>query len=117
MTTATPADKLQQLPEPIGHLHSDGDFCQDKMVPTPCWWPVAMFTADQLTAHASALLSRAELAEQRIQQLEDLIDKTVDSLLVLGLQPSIPSSAVSALLEEIASIDAALAKGQQGVKG
>jgi hypothetical protein len=68
--------------------------------------------------HSAALLKEVEGLRARVIQLEDLIDNTVDSLLVLGLQPSTPSSAVLTLIEQIAALDtgldAALANEQPG---
>lgn len=46
------------LPEPVAHVHSDGDFCQDRLYRTE-QWPVYFFTADQLRAHAAAEVSAA----------------------------------------------------------
>ena len=36
---------------PIGHLHSNGDFCQTRPVDMPEWWPVPLYAqADAINA-------------------------------------------------------------------
>ena len=47
-------DGLGLDPQATGHLHSNGDFCQERAVVAPAWWPVAMFTEDQLRAAVAA---------------------------------------------------------------
>lgn len=49
------------LPEPISHIHSDGDFCWDREPQEKCW-PVYLYTSDQLRAYAEAV--RADEREQ-----------------------------------------------------
>lgn len=63
MTTATPADLMPPLPEPDSYCtHKDSH-------------EYDVFSAEQMqayaTAHASALLSRAELAEQMVKELRE----------------------------------------------
>jgi hypothetical protein len=45
---------LGPLPEAVGHLHSDGEFCQDRAVDLPVWWPVSLYTEEQLRAAVAA---------------------------------------------------------------
>ena len=68
MTTATPADKLQQLPE----HYSDGrrwSRISNAWILLESWNDREEIA--YLTAHASALLSRAELAEQMVKELRE----------------------------------------------
>ena len=56
-TRAAQGDDMSPLPlpKPLGHLHSDGDFCQERMIdPHATGWPVDLFTDDQMRAYAAA---------------------------------------------------------------
>ena len=55
------------LIEPVGHLHSDGTFCQDKAVDAPVWWPVSMYTEDQARAMLAAERERCARLEALLQ--------------------------------------------------
>lgn len=43
---------LGPLPDAVAHVHSDGDFCQDRYYGNS-GWPVALYTADQMRAYAA----------------------------------------------------------------
>ena len=57
MTTLHP-DLEALMPEPVAHIHSDGDFCWDRK-PAVAWWPENLFTADQVR---QAMLDATERA-------------------------------------------------------
>lgn len=38
----------EQPVRPVGHLHSDGQFCLERAVTQPVWWPVALFAENDL---------------------------------------------------------------------
>ena len=51
------------MPEPVGHLHSNGDFCLDCTIdPSEARWPVGLHTTDSLRAYGDAR-ARAALEE------------------------------------------------------
>ncbi len=39
---------MPELPEPIGHIHSNGDFCQDRAIVGNPLWPADVFLAADL---------------------------------------------------------------------
>jgi hypothetical protein len=43
--------KLPKLPEPVAHVHSNGEFCYDVQVFSELW-PVSLYTESQLSAFA-----------------------------------------------------------------
>ncbi len=47
------------LPGHVGHLHKNGDFCLESAIPPPVFWPVAVFTDDQV---CDLLRTAADLA-------------------------------------------------------
>jgi hypothetical protein len=49
-------ERNAKRPEPIGHLHSNGDFCLDRMPQAPVWWPIPLYQE----AEGSATDSPAE---------------------------------------------------------
>ena len=63
MTTANQSalsGDLPALPKQVGHLHSDGDFCQDRAISIG-GWPVDLFTDYQMREYATEAV-RAALA-------------------------------------------------------
>lgn len=68
-TNATPqalgsTDELGPMPEAVAHVHSDGDFCQDRYYGNS-GWPVYLYTADQMHAYAR---ERGHLLEAEVQR-------------------------------------------------
>ena len=52
------ADLEALMPEPVAHIHSDGDFCWDRK-PDAVWWPESLYTADQVREAMQAATERA----------------------------------------------------------
>lgn len=50
------SEGLGPLPDQVAHVHSDGDFCQDRYYGTS-EWPVDLYTADQMRAYAAAAVA------------------------------------------------------------
>lgn len=49
-----------KMPEPVGHLHSNGDYCHTRQpASNECWWPVSLFTLDDMEAYAAAKVREA----------------------------------------------------------
>lgn len=46
---------LPPLPGPVGHLHSNGDFCQERVLEIHATGrPIDLFSADQMRTYAAA---------------------------------------------------------------
>lgn len=59
----TNEQELPPLPQGVAHVHSDNEFCWEVPLVPPVWWPVDLFTADQMREYA-----RAALASQVVQE-------------------------------------------------
>jgi len=91
---ATPAEfevaALPPLPARVGHMHSNGDFCIDLFPVPPQWWPVELFTADQMrefrragiAAHAAQTererFEAAALVKQLVTALQEAIHQSIE---------------------------------------
>ncbi len=77
-------DELPPLPEHVAHIHSDGDYCQDASYGDVVFWPVCLYTADQVREcqrEAYEAGKRAALAAQAPQpQADALIKECRDAL-------------------------------------
>lgn len=61
-----------QMPAPVAHLHSNGDFCQDRFVPVESEWPVKLYTAAQMHAfRAEGVREALERAAQACEAMHD----------------------------------------------
>lgn len=49
---------LPAMPEPIGHIHSDGEFCWDRNPPQPVFWPLSLVTLDAARSYAEACVAK-----------------------------------------------------------
>lgn len=58
-----------EMPEPIGHVHSNGDFCWDRH-PGMGAWPVSLITLDE--ARAYGLACRAAAMESKADEIDIL---------------------------------------------
>lgn len=81
MPDQTPS--MPPLPEPVAHMHSNGDFCQDMNVVSR-EWPVYLYTAEQVQAVADERVRASEgMAQCMALVHRGLIDAGVVS-------PSVP---------------------------
>ena len=55
---------LPPLPKQIGHLHSNGDFCQDRAPKAPTIWPVDLIDEYDVRAYARSYALSAVEAER-----------------------------------------------------
>jgi len=78
MTDPTAAPQSEELPAPVGHLHSNGDFCQDRQVEQPVWWPVSLYTEDQARAALAAERAKSEQMRVEIGQLRHELRRSGD---------------------------------------
>jgi len=66
-----PPDLEVLMPEPVGHIHSDGDFCWVRN-PNVAYWPEDLYTATQMR---EAILAATEKAAKVCEDLRFLSDK------------------------------------------
>ena len=71
------ADLEALMPEPVAHIHSDGDFCWDRK-PDVAWWPESLFTADQVREAMQAATERAAKLCDEIKDACDRVDEGGD---------------------------------------
>ena len=65
------SDNDIEMPEAVGHLHSNGDFCYERHLDPIQGWPVDLYTADQLRAAVLREREKWQADADRYQWLRD----------------------------------------------
>lgn len=68
-------------PEPVGHLHSNGDYCSERQAMPP-EWPAPLYTAAQLEQYAADRVREAEeaIADEYAMRLQADLEHGVRSI-------------------------------------
>lgn len=54
--------------EPIGYLHSNGEFCQERPVDSPEWWPISLYPQSALDAAVLAAVAEHKAEIERLRK-------------------------------------------------